>query len=97
MTPLKWRIRVRIIHIVFMKDHIKGNINFRRRGVITPITFLMQGIANKYTPKGTGFQLISLGFVKVHKGYTPKNFRGQIRYGRGTYSIMEDIKGSLKL
>jgi hypothetical protein len=65
--------------------------------VITPIAFLMQGIANKYTSKCPSFQLSSQAFVKMHKGYTSKNFRGQIWYGWSTYSVMKDIKGSLKL
>ena len=80
-----------------MKDHIKGNIKLSRKGVITSISFLMQGITNKYTSKCPRFQLSSQVFLKMHKGYTSKNFRGHIRYGGSTYSVMKHIKGSLKL
>jgi hypothetical protein len=58
-----------------MEDHIKSNIKFARRRVITSIAFLMQRIANKHTSKCPGFQLSSPAFVKMHKGYTSKNFR----------------------
>ena len=80
-----------------MKDHIKGNIKLSRRGVITSIAFFMESIANKYTSKCSRFQLSSQAFLKMHKGCTSKNFKEQIRYGRSTYSVMKDIKGSLKL
>jgi hypothetical protein len=32
ILPLKWRLESRIIHFIFMKNHIKSNIKLSRRG-----------------------------------------------------------------